>query len=226
MTTTSIEFTVKMSEFKRKLRATTHATADDPTMPILNLIKVTVESNQVMLIATDRYKIIATRQNLLTETSVTGTVLLNLKALKYLGMMGLSTDDKLTIRATQEGTLELEAKEETLTIHQTKETYPRIETLLHEHIEAEATGQILGFAPKHLDDVVKSFKSLYPRESLIIQGTLGKKTASPAPAMIYGNGVDDWVAMLMPMRIGNAADATKAARKAFASLTTPGKEDA
>lgn len=224
MNTTFVEFTVKMSEFKRKLRATYHATASANHFQMLNLIKVTVESSQIMLIATDRYKIIATRQETIPNTAhTTGTVLLSPKALKYLGMMSLSSDNKLTVRANENGLLKLETKEETLTIHQAEDTYPGIETILRDYIDAEPTAQILGFAPKHLDSVVKSFKGLYPNEAIVIQGTPTSKPDTHSPAMIYGAGVDDWVAMLMPVRAGNTVDATQAARKAFAYLLSPGE---
>lgn len=223
MTTPTIEFTVEMSEFKRKVLATTCAISKDHIMPILNHIKVTVEAGQVMLVATDRFKLIATRQSLTPDTPhITGTALLDRKALKYLGMMALSPNDKLTVRATETGHLELATEEETLTIHQAKEEYPAIETLLYNHVEAQATARIHALASQHLGDVVKSFKTLHPRNALVVQGTPDTQTGNNStPTMLYGADIDDWVAMLMPVRITDITSATQSAREAFATLLTP-----
>lgn len=225
MTKPTIEFTVKMNEFKRKVLATTCATAKEDYLPTLSCIKVIVEAGQVMLVATDRFKLIATRQSLAPDTPhTTGTALLDRKALKYLGMMGISPNNELTVRATETGVLELVTKHETLTIHQAKEEYPAIETMLYKHIEAQATAQLYVFNPNYLDDVVKSFKILHPRDPLVMQGTPDTKTGSgSAPTMFYGSDIDDWVAMLMPTRIADITKATQAARDAFTTLLTPEK---
>ena len=129
-----VEFIVTMSDFKRKVKSTALAATKDITEPYLKSIKVTVESGQVMLVATDRYKVIATRLPLVEATPLVGSVLLSTRALKYLSMMGLGSEDRLTVRANGEGLLELVTAEETLSISQDKINYPPVENILFNHL--------------------------------------------------------------------------------------------
>lgn len=215
MKSATIEFTVTMSEFKRKVRATQYAASTDTQPWMLDHLKVIVEAKQVMLLATDRYKMIATRQDVTPDTPYTpGVVSLTPKALKYLGMMAVNSDDKITIRANDTGYLELETIGETLTLQQATEDYPAVEGLLYERLDKEPTVEQFVFSPHTLEAITKSAKTAHGNTGLVFQGT-GDLSR---PVLVYAAGATDWVAMAMPLRITNISEAVDEARNAFVSL--------
>lgn len=216
--TPTVQFTVKMSEFKRKVRATSYALSADKTLPVLGLIRITVEADQLMMVASDRFKLIATRQTLAPVAPViTGEVLMDARATKYLGMMASSPfpPDELTVKLWGDK-VEFSTKQETISVaHESKE-YPKIETLLSGAFNAEPASWPVAFDPLHLDTVTKSFRSMGTREPLAIQGTAGKQ--NQGPTLLYGPNIDDWVALLMPVRLGGSQNPGQVAKEAFTRL--------
>lgn len=218
--TPTVEFTVKMSEFKRKVRATSYALPADNSLPILGCIRITVENGELMMVGTDRYKIIATRQDLTPGAPVTtGEVRIDNRAAKYLGMMGADAGDELTVKLWDHK-VEFSTKDETLSVAHDADSYPEIEKLLVRAFEAPTSDRPAGYNPHYLEDMAKSFKALHPREFLVIQGT--KNASNPDvqdPTLLYCPNVDDWVALLMPVRTSMDAEILrKEAQEGFARL--------
>lgn len=217
--TPTVQFTVKMREFKRKLRATSYAADNNPGVPVLSTIRILVETNQIMMLATNRHIIIATRQDTDPDaTTVTGEMLLDGRALKYLAMMTTTDEDRVTVRLGQD-TVSFDTGAEAVSVTHTPWEYPAsIDSLLAGFLEAQTENQLSAFNPHYLEAAAKSFKLLYPHQPLAIQGAASKK-ALPSPSIFYGTGADDWVAILQPINVlSDSSGWGKAAKEAFTSI--------
>lgn len=227
--TPTVQFTVKMSEFKRKLRATSYAADNNETHPVLSTIRITVEASQIMMIATNRYTLIATRQETDPDTpTTTGEVLLDARALKYLAMMTTTDEDRITVQLAEDA-VEFSTGTETVTVTHAPWEYPAgLNSLLTGLLEATPEKQLPAFKAHYLETLAKSFRLLHNNEPLTIQGTVSKKYAnSGGPSLLYGVGADDWVAILQPINVHNAPeDWGKAAKEAFASALKTQQESA
>lgn len=215
----NVEFTVKMREFKAKLRATQFAASNDMSLPVLNCIKMQVDNGELLMVATDRYKMIATRMKLSEDKPFSaGTVLVDHRALKYLGMMGADSFDELTVRVDG-GNVQFATSEESVTVSRPDVEYPPVEKLIGEALEEEPDGQVRAYGARQLEVLMKSLGSVHRNDVVVIHGVSNKADSRLKPTLFYGGSEPDWVALLTPIKLKtDLSDAIQAARDAFAGL--------
>lgn len=215
-----VRFTARMSELKRKIRATAYAVDRDSSYSELSTIRVTVEADQIMMVATNRKMIIATRQEIVPDTeTITGEMLLDSRALKYLSMMPTTYGGSITVTLWK-GRVAFVTDDEMVTVAHAHWDYPAIDDLLVGLLEAPPEHKLEIFDPYYLETMAKSFQLISAHAPLVVQGTASKNsTGKPGPVLFYGAGEDDWVAVLQPMVAPGASEGiVEAAKDAFASV--------